>query len=318
MPDNLFEPRTSRPAVTFEGLSSDTLDRMSNASGIANRTDATGIAGTRILEPVPGYVATPSEKVIKNDNNAWIVLGRDRNNTRTSGYGGRGGTQCASIDLVCGRMSADPRQVNENEELVHVNPDFILDGARIYISQKTDLDENFSLARGRVGISKTKSGIALKADGVRVIARDGIKLVTKTDARNSQGGQVTSVAGIDLIAGNDDTDLQPMVKGSNLIVALENLVNHVDALSGIVDSFLMSQMEFNSGATSHIHISPGFGAPTPPSPTLLASGIATAARQLGQTKTSLLAIKANLAMYKMNFLMPAGTNYINSRYNNTN
>jgi len=121
-----------------------------------------------------------------------------------------------------------------------------------------------------------------------------------------------------LIAGNDDTELQPLVKGNNLVAAFEQLVSHVDALNGIVDSFLMSQMEFNGFATSHFHISPGFGAPTPPSPTMIGAGISTATRQLAQTKASLVTNKANLVTYKFNYFNPAGSNYINSRYNNTN
>ena len=215
-------------------------------------------------------------------------------------------------------MSSDPRAVTQDGERVYANPDFTMDAARIYISQKTDVDQNFGLVTGKVGSPRTKSGIAIKADGVRIVGREGIKLVTRTDKRNSQGGQVQSIVGIDLIAGNDDSDLQPMVKGDSLLSAMDRLVNYVDKLSGIVDSFLMSQMEFNTYSMSHIHISPGFGAPTPPSPTMLAGGISTAIRQMAQTKTSILALKANLATYKINFLNPAGSGYINSRHNHTN
>ena len=318
MAENLFIPRTTRKAVSLAGLGPVALAKAGTIPDLANNTGARGIAGARVLEPVPRFISADCETVIANENNASIVLGRDRPNNRISGYGGRGETQCAMIDVVCGRMGADPRQVNEQGEFTEVNPDFKLDAARIYISQKTDIDENFGLVPGRVGIADTKSGIALKADGIRIIARDGIKLITRTDMLNSQGASVESVVGIDLIAGNDDTDIQPMVKGSNLVAAIEELVSHVDALSGIVDSFLMSQMEFNSFATTHFHISPGWGAPTPPSPTMVSSGVATAVKQLTQTKLSLLSHKANLAMYKINFLNPIGKKYINSRYNNTN
>ena len=109
-----------------------------------------------------------------------------------------------------------------------------------------------------------------------------------------------------------------MVKGKSLIYAMSKIVKYLDNLSGIVDSFLMSQMEFNSFSTSHFHISPGFGAPTPPSPTMLGSGIATATKQLAQTKASILAFKANLATYNINCLQPGGSDYINSKYNHTN
>tara|TARA_Y100000310_G_scaffold255750_1_gene263319 strand:+ start:260 stop:1216 length:957 start_codon:yes stop_codon:yes gene_type:complete len=315
---NLFPLRTIRSAVSIEGLDPAALEAQSEISDIANRTGARGVGGGGILEPVPGFLSSDSERVISNENNSYIVLGRDRPGSRMSGYGGRGETQCGSIDIVCGRMGADPRQTNENGEFVHVNPNFRLDAARIYISQKTDIDENFGLAGGRVGSTTTKSGIALKADGIRVIARDGIKLITRTDRRNSQGGEVQSIAGIDLIAGNDDTDLQPMVKGNSLVAAFEQLVSQVDALNGIVDSFLMSQMELNSFITSHFHISPFFGIPNVPSPVIVPSGISTAVRQLVQTKASLVTHKANLVTYKLNYFNPAGNSYINSRYNHTN
>ena len=318
MAENLFTPRTARPAVSLAGLGAEALANAATIPDIANNTGARGVGGSKILEPVPGFIAAECEKLITNENNASIVLGRDRPSNRMSGYGGRGETQCASIDIVCGRMGADPRAVNEEGEFTEVNPDFKLDSARIYISQKTDIDENFSLASGRVGTSRTKSGIALKADGIRIIARDGIKLITRTDMLNSQGAGVESVTGIDLIAGNDDTDIQPMVKGNNLVAAIGELVSHVDALSGIVDSFLMSQMEMNTFTTTHFHISPFLGLPNVPSPTLVAGGCAAAVRQLAQTKISLLSHKANLAMYKVNYLNPVGVNYINSRYNNTN
>ena len=146
----------------------------------------------------------------------------------------------------------------------------------------------------------------LKQTELELLVEKELSSFTRTDKRNSQGGQVQSIVGIDLIAGNDDSDLQPMVKGDSLLKAMDRLVGYVDNLSGIVDSFLMSQMEFNTYSMSHIHISPGFGAPTPPSPTMIAGGISTAARQMAQTKTSILALKANLATYKINFLNPAG------------
>ena len=318
MSNNLFPLRTSRPAVSLEGLGESARGTISRTRSLSEGTGGQGVAGGRIMEPVPGFINSESEKIIANENNSFIVLGRDRPGSRMSGYGGRGSTQCGSIDMVCGRMSADPRQTNEEGEFVHVNPNFTLDAARIYISQKTDIDENFGLASGMVGPATTKSGIALKADGIRVIARDGIKLVTRTDRRNSQGGEVQSIAGIDLIAGNDDADMQPMVKGNNLVAAFEQLVSHVDALNGIVDSFLMSQMELNAFITTHFHVSPFLGIPNVPSPVVVPAGISTATRQLVQTKASLLANKANLVTYKMNYFNPAGDRYINSRYNHTN
>lgn len=278
---------------------------------------ARGAGGHPLYEPVPQPIKTSTEKYIENGN-ASIVIGRDRPASRLSGYGGRGDTQAFSMDIVVGRMGSQSRQFAEDGSRIWVDPSFKYDAARIYISQKTDVDTNFGLAEGHVGISNTKSAIALKADGVRIIAREGIKLITKTDANNSQGGTVDATFGVDIIAGNDDEDMQPMVKGRNLNDALKTLTFHVDKLNGIVDSLLMAQMTFNTALTHHFHFSPFFGLPTSPSPPVVSSGIKTMIDHLFQTKMSLIMQKANLAMFKQSFFAPSGGKYICSRYNNVN
>lgn len=307
-----------KKAVDITGLSPISKTVLSQ-TGAKFKVSSKGIAGDNIAEGVPNYLQAPSEKVIGNTNNSWIVLGRDRPRSRLSGYGGKGDTQCGSIDIVVGRMGHRARKVDANGEQLWVDPDFKRDAARIYISQKTDIDENFGLADGKVGKSKTKSGIALKADDVRLIARQGIKLVTRTDVMNSQGGKVQTIPGIDLIAGNNDEDLQPMVKGNNTKIALERIIHHIDKLNGIVDAFLMAQMEMNEAATHHFHYSPFFALPTTPAiDVLVPKGIKTQIDLLSKVKRSLVAHKANLAAFKITYLNPAGSKYISSRYNNVN
>ena len=53
---------------------------------------------------------------------------------------------------------------------------------------------------------------------MRIIGREGIKLVTSSDTRNGASGLFIgdNIQGVDIIAGNDDSDLQPMVKGDDL------------------------------------------------------------------------------------------------------
>jgi len=307
----------SKKAIDLTGIdpaSQRYLSGISSDSAVFNK----GIGGDKLKEPVPTYLSTPCENVVANENNASIVLGRDRPASRLSGYGGKGDTQAGSIDIVCGRMGSSPREVDNMGKPLYVDPNFKLDSARIYLSQKTDIDQNFDLAAGTVGNSKTKSGIAIKADGVRIIAREGIKLITRSDRRNSLGAEVKSIVGIDLIAGNDDSDLQPIPKGANLIDGLKSLTNHVDKLNGIVDAFLTSQMEFNEAVTHHTHNSPFFALPTTPSVILIPSGIKTMISQLTQAKVSLMSHKANLATFQFNYLEPSSRKFINSRYNHTN
>jgi len=287
-----------------------------------------GIAGDPLPEPIPNYIKTKSEKCIEGANNTCIVFGRDRLQGRASGYGGRGDTQAGSMDIVVGRMGSYASSFTppgSPQKKVWVNPSVKYDAARIYISQKTDVDDNFYLADGKVGNAKTKSAIAMKADGIRIVARDGIKLVTRTDGISSQGGQICEAVGIDLLATNNDEDLQPIPKGGNLREALEKLVTHVDKLNGIVDSLLTYQFAFNQELTHHthpIHIIPadnklGFWWEAAVSLPVMSTGVKTMVDHLSQTKRSLMTHKTNLGLYKFKYFSPAGDKYINSRYNNT-
>lgn len=279
---------------------------------LESRAHIMGIAGDPILEPVPHFITLNTEKVIRGSNNSWIVLGRDRPASRVSGYGGIGDTQCAAIDLIVGRMASSP------QNNVYVDPDFTVDAARIYISQKTDIDINFNLVDGQVGNAKAKSGIGIKADGIRLVAREGIKLVTGTDRKNSQGGMVDANLGIDIIAGNDDSSLQPMVKGNNLSEALDALTKNIEQLSGILSAFLQSQMKYNAVLSTHTHISPFFGIITAPSEAAISTGTQTTLNQMNDCILGLQKFKANVIMFKNNYLRSHGEKYINSRLNNVN
>lgn len=308
---------SQKPAYMTEGMPA--ADVVEINSSEENKLKQTGVGGDRRTEPVPEFIQTVSEKVFSNANNSWIVLGRDRNAGKFSGYGGKGDTQAAAIDIVVGRMSFAPRTVDEKGDKLCVNPSFSGDAARIYISQKSDPDDYFALADGVIGNFKTRSTVSAKADTIRLVARDGgIKLVTGADSINSQGAEFNSFTGIDLIANNDDSDMQPMIKGENLVACLKGLVKHISDLNGIIDSFLMSQMMYNSALAHHFHISPYYGIPTSVSPGVPAAGAKCMMDQLSATKKSLIANKTNLVGFKMNHLDVTGKRYICSRFNNTN
>ena len=312
-----------------------------------------GIGGDPLLcDPTPNFIKRDDDVVDDGAHNTSIVLGRDRHASRLSGYGGKGDTGAGAIDIVAGRMAylakskvlpADPvgppsafaedfsgaqainPEMAEHGEKIWCNPDFVHDAARVYISQKADIDEYFNLAAGRVGLSKTRSAIGIKADAVRIVARDGIKLVTRSDRINSQGGDVVDISGIDLMSTNEDSDLQPIPKGGNLAEALQKLTDHVDSLNGIVDSLVQYQSHLNEKVTNHYHYAPaqvytfpgGIVWKTTPSPPVVAAGIKTLVDHLSQTKRSLIIQKANLAKFKINYFTTPGDKYINSRYNNT-
>jgi hypothetical protein len=291
-----------------------------------------GLGGSPLIESNPEFRKLKGENIIKTPNNAYIVLGRDRPGQTIydlerddpeedkSGYGGRGHTSSAAIDLVVGRKgppeySGDPPGQNK------VNPNFISDSARIYISQKTDIDENFDLLPGPGSpATEAKSGIGLKADTIRIIGRESIRLVTMgPGTRTSFDSEIVSTGGIDLMAGNDDEDMQPLVKGDNLSEALEAMVDLISDTAGIISGFLQHQMELDNALTTHFHNSPFFGLPTTPSQTILPVGNKTMMNLFSKTKLDLVMFKLSLVEYKFKYLSPNNEkDYINSKFNSTN
>lgn len=271
-------------------------------------------------EKIPSYNKAPCETVINGENNSWIVFGRDRSGPRyvtgsydnginLGPYGPKGHDNCGMIDIVVGRFSN--RNIDDT-----VEPDFFKDAARIYISQKTDIDSNFQIKSDKK--QEGKSAIGLKADSLRFIARENIKFVTGTDKKNSLNGNIFKINGIDLQAGNLESSLQPLNLGENTKEAIEKLVKHIDSLNGILDAFITYQMRFNESVTNHTHISPFYGLSTTPSETLMIEGRSTSIQMNSDVKTSLYGNKINLVNMKQTYLKPYGSKYILSKYNRTN
>jgi hypothetical protein len=278
-----------------------------------------GINHDDLVEPTPNYINAPCEKVIQGKNNQRIVLGRDRPGQLGSGYGGSGHTQAGSIDLIVGPQSSDIKEKNKLGENVYVDPDFDKDAARIYISQKSDIDQYFGLV-GSSGAedSKMRASIAMKADTLRLIGRENIRLVTGTSAKNSQNGRIDAPGGIDLIAGNDDTDVQPLVKGDRLVDVLDKIVDNLVTLNGIVYDFIRRQSDFNQTTAMHTHLDPIGPHPVPPSPDLPPALMVFSAATIMSPIQSIVTQRKNLMGVKANYLLESGPKYINSRFNHTN
>ena len=239
-----------------------------------------GVAGSRTTEPIPRLSQANCENIMESGTNASIVIGKDRPGSKLSGYGGRGDAGAGTIDIVAGRMSHNPAEVNAKNELIQANPDFKIDASRIYISQKTDVDDNFDLAEGKIGNSKARSAIAIKSDAIRLIAREGIKLVTGTD--------------------------------------INKLTDFVDKLSGIVSGAITYQMKFNTKVMTHTHITAFFGTPTAPSEALIPAGIEVMKNHGTKTIAGIVKFRTNLKFHKQTYYAVSGAKYINSSFNNTN
>jgi len=188
-----------------------------------------------VLEKVPLFDKAPCEHVYRGSHNSEIVLGRDRHESWASGAGGHGLLQSGMIDLVAGRgqlvMAANQKNNAPNplEGVELTGPMFHADAARVYITQKSeDIDQYFGLKPSRGPSPEMKSAIATKADHIRVIGREKIKIYCGQG--NFEGfepgigetnsiGQRLSNQVIELQVGSLES--HPMVLGNNLVKYLK-------------------------------------------------------------------------------------------------
>ena len=270
-----------------------------------------GLNNEPIFEPIPQYAPATCERVITNSTNASIVIGRDRPSNKASGYGGQGATGAGSIDIVCGRGPLDSSKA--------VDPNFITDAARIHISQTTDVDKNFGLADGRVGRIDGRSAIGMKADEIRIVGRNGIKIITEgRGVGNSKGGNIKSTVGIDLIAGNDSENLQPIPLGNTLVACLTDMTGLMDDLAAIVSSNSWSLVKTNFVLGTHFHQSPFFALPTTPSIPAAISAATNTFSIFTQAIAPMQGHRVNTQTFRVNNFEPAGNQWICSRFNGTN
>ena len=271
------------------------------------------------------FIKAQNETVLTS-NGAWVVLGTDRPNSLRSGYGSSGACKAASIDLVVGRLATandgdGPKQ--SEGKYAFVNPDFSADAARIYISQMTDIDHNFGIALGNSPQSKARSGIGVKADAVRIIGRESVRIVTGymqdvVKEPNSWGQKIKQPAPtIELIAGNNVQDsivwgglfnprerirgLQGVGKGANIRDAIGELASLLDLSLGAVLSLATVQQEvcMTLGITSPV--------------TLSALMLQETIKSMLKGSVSIYHIRAEIVTWKANYLSAAGYKAVWSR-----
>lgn len=238
-------------------------DLFSQGKNINNIPADSGLVDSETPVKKLTYKKGRNEKVISKKG-SYIVLGGDRTSTLVEGHGPKGYTRSSAIDIVVGRGA----NIKKGEGLPKgtiAGPLFTADAARIYISESTNIDRAFGLAdvpgeahRGKK--THPLSGIGIKADNVRMIARNNIKIVTGRNQGftggkelNSLGGRSPQAGTISLIGGNYtdpqakflgffDPDgpiksvpyLQPAIKGDNLVHCLNSLYQYVDQLESVV------------------------------------------------------------------------------------
>lgn len=333
----------TKPARDISGVGSSRLQEYKNLSSFEIcEAGLSGVGGQMRMQAKITFNKLECEELVARgkDNNAFIIIGNDRQTHRFSGYGGAGHTQCDMIDIVAGMGGSSPKETEPyyDEKLKQTvpktkkyDPDFFLDAARIYISQKTDIDRNFGLRQHKnvapfeskpndPGPTGAKSAIGLKADNIRIISRETLDLVTGTDAGNSQKGDLSAEkTGINIIANNNFETLQPMVLGDNLQLAIDGLATKVEAVANVLYDFSKYQMALNSVLATHEHPSGFFGTIKAEfSKAVRAAAFNTNHQILQNTQMSLVRASMNMAGFRSKYLVPSGRFYIKSQNNQVN
>ena len=312
-----------------------------------------GQGGTELDEPMVKYEPTEVEVVIPRKATHWgrhrIVFGRDRHTRQAlSGYGGRGCTAAGSIDIVVGSGGPEPKHGQI------VGPNFFTDAARIYLTQRGDIDAYFSLPvdiPNAILPSENRSAIGIKADGVRIIGREGVRIYTNSRTKDSGGqgettavgGDIQSKSGIHLIANMDVgpvelipgdkgsvfsaleaksyNKVQPMVRGQFLVGLMQDLFEDIQDFQNAVTKFIIHQTSFNAAIAAHTHIV----APTPQGaiavPDFQNLVPASLAANLGELQSAIkvLSSETNVKIINnYNWLKPSSSRWILSRHNKTN
>ena len=285
-----------------------------------------GVHGTLKSEVVPVYDKKMDETLIQGTTNATIVLGRDRPSGIASGYSGKS-TSCAAIDIVAGRVSSEPiSRVLEQD--VSVSNNFEEDASRIYLSEFTDLDDNFKIPQykyaninGRPSLSNddyasASAGIGIKSDCIRIVGRKNVKIVTK-HLSSLEDDEI--LGGISLIAGYDvPTNLHPMVRGNNLIEFCTKIHDAIKDLAGIVNTVIEQQTKINIAFATHKHMI-NLADNITDAKLLKEETMKDTAVLLEDTQQKFLTLNAMLTKDLIEYLSPANSEkYLNSKYNKVN
>tara|TARA_Y100000114_G_scaffold70574_1_gene64554 strand:+ start:27295 stop:28224 length:930 start_codon:yes stop_codon:yes gene_type:complete len=225
----------------------------------------------------PTYEIAENEIVYSNKN-SHIILGKDRFGDYKTGFGGLGYAASNAVDIVVGLASSYMPLDKKLGPTDEIGKNFFTDAARVYISQRCDIDKYFAIEEGTQYSdfgNEGVSGAAIKADCVAVIGRRNVKIKAGPSRLNigkekdSQGQKITD-SRIELIGGNKD--LEPLVLGFKLVKLLKEMQEEIQYLRGEVTNLHYKNAKLNTKLALHIHGDP-FTVVTLPSPDLAVSAI---------------------------------------------
>jgi len=236
---------------------------------IANMSRKTGLFLTDNNESLPVFAPVGGcEKIFSrkesesgDKSGARIVLTRDNFGHRATGLGGAGATKCEAIDIVAGSLSCSKELKNGKTQS---RANFAEDGARIYLTERGDINAYFATAKsdsaGVSASSKMKSGIGIKSDHTLVIGRERVRIlagVSKYDGgeRLVTGNQPTKP--IIEIGATSSERHHKAVLGDNLVKYLKEVNDTISDLNQKIASIEIDLLRYKFAMAKHVH--PGVG-----------------------------------------------------------
>ena len=243
-------------------------------------------------ERSPTFQRAPAEivlpRTLKRGMNSAIVFGKDRMGDLTHGNGGKGLAGSNAIDIVVGFASSYRRRGKslDIDTVVGKNP--YTDAARVYISQRTDIEKYFGLPPSKfsgASISEERSdlkgsGAVVKADHVYLLGRKTIKIRAGiADGKNlprkgepdADGREIDSFINRIELIGAPGEELFGVPKGEKLTEYLTKVSNNQKNLKAAIMEINARLMALSIDLAQHIHV--GANGPVAPSFELVRSAM---------------------------------------------
>ena len=228
-----------------------------------------GLYLTKDIEDLPIFGPKGDVEVVmarkstdKGPSGSRIVLTKDCPGSRGTGLGGAGGTMCEAIDIVAGSLSGE-RLLKNSSTLSRAN--FVNDGARIYLTERGNIQKYFGLRPGSSDVSMSsqgKSGIGIKSDHTVVMGRERVRVLV--GIANAEGEELMvnqqkpASPKIELARANSQ-DSQPGVLGDSLVDYLKKIRNEIRDLRQIHMNLEKKVMEYAIAIAGHTHTGFGLG-----------------------------------------------------------
>ena len=235
------------------------------------------IDSTPIFGPVGDCEIVYSRKMDKlGPQGSRIVLTRDNYGHRATGFGGSGVPRSEAIDIVAGSLTGADRKANNT---VQSRANFFTDGARIYLTERGDIQQYFGIPlEGRENCtisSNNKSAVGIKADHSLMIGREKITLfagIGMSEGEENLTNFAESIRPRIELSTGTSKGTQPAVLGDNLINHLDRARDERQGLLKKIQSIETSlvKLYIALGAHTHAVVAVGAGVATP-SPDLIAN-----------------------------------------------